>query len=296
MTTKKTARRRYILIGGWLLYTISLSVWWLIFGLRELESLKSISTVEGVKLVEYQQMLIVEGLSLVVSLLLGGGALCWLVWKEAKERKRIAEFFSVFSHELKTPLTSIQLQAQSLREKLTDGGGAQTAQRLFLDTQRLLVQLENALMIADERFALVMEPVELGSFIESLAASWPALKVIVEGNGTIRADKRALMALFQNIFSNAIFHGKASEMRMIISQHDKQVTCTMIDNGKGFAGNVKDLGVAFKRHYPGSGSGIGLSLVKSLAERMGGKIALSNAPEGFIISGMFRRNETNSPR
>lgn len=294
MSPRTLIRRRFILIGGWLLFTVSLAVWWLIFGLRQLEAIKSIETADASKLIEYQTMLMVEGLSLVVSLLAGGIALCWLVLREESERKRITDFFSVFSHELKTPLSSIQLQAESLRSKLTDTGGAQVASRLLQDTQRLLLQLENALMSADDRFRLVLETIELEPFLKNMALSWPSLQISVVGNAKVIADMRALTAITQNIFNNSIFHGKATVVTVNIVPVGKQVQVSFEDNGKGFSGDIKKLGVAFKRHYQGSGSGIGLAIVKSLLSRMGGSIEVQPAAQGFKIKVTLRSDEANT--
>lgn len=294
MSPRTLIRRRFILIGGWLLFTVSLAIWWLIFGLRQLEAIKAIQSADAAKLVEYQTMLMVEGLSLVVSLLAGGIALCWLVLREESERKRITDFFSVFSHELKTPLSSIQLQAESLRSKLLDTGGAQIASRLLEDTQRLLLQLENALMSADDRFGLVLETIELEPFLRNMALSWPSLQITVEGNALVIADMRALTAVSQNVFNNSIFHGKATSVAVKISSIGKQVQVLFEDNGKGFAGEVKNLGVAFKRHYQGSGSGIGLAIVKSLLNRMGGSLEVQPSTQGFKVKVILRIDETNT--
>lgn len=296
MTPRTLLRRRFVLIGGWLVFTVSLAIWWLIFGLRQLEAIRGLNSEHASKLVEYQTMLMVEGLSLVASLLAGGIALCWLVVREEREKSRIADFFSVFSHELKTPLTSIQLQAESLRSKLADEGGAKTASRLLEDTQRLLLQLENALMSADEKFTLVFESIDLESFFRNISLSWPSLKINVEGNGGVKADIRALTAVTQNILSNAIFHGKASVVNITILKSDEEIRIKFHDNGKGFTGDVDKIGEAYKRHYQGSGSGIGLAIVRSQLKRMDARLEIDPVSEGFSLTVIMKSYETDTTR
>lgn len=260
---------RIIGIVFWVLFTVSLSVWWLYFGLTQLELLEGIEGTE--KVITQQRMLIWEGISLVVSILIGGGALAYLAYSERKERKRIEEFFSVFSHELKTPLTNIQLQAESLG-----------ANKLIESTQRLLVHLDNAMFVAKLPDKLFHEEVELNSFIRSLARRWSSLDIDCVGDAVIEIDKRIFEAIFQNLFSNSVIHGSASRVEIKIDDCKDDVTISFSDNGIGFKGDFSKLGRKFYRSSKTSGSGLGLYIVKELLNKMGGKISFKEQKQGFI--------------
>lgn len=261
---------KVIAIGAWLLFTISLSLWWLYFGLSQLELLKAIEGHERV--VSQQRMLIWEGASLVVSILIGGAALCYLALKEFRERKRIQEFFSVFSHELKTPLTSIQLQAEKLG-----------AEKLIESTQRLLVHLDNAIFIARLPDDVFYEEVNLRPVIEEYSIRWPSLKVEVIGSEVIETDKRLLEAILSNIFSNAVRHGEATKLLVQIKGEGDKTFLEFRDNGKGFSGEKSSLGQKFKRYSNSGGTGLGLYIIRKVLQKLNGSLSFPDVEQGFAV-------------
>lgn len=261
---------KVIAITIWLLFTISLSLWWLYFGLGQLELLQSVEGTE--KVITQQRMLIWEGISLVVSIILGGVALGYLAYSERKERKRIEEFFSVFSHELKTPLTNIQLQAESLG-----------ANKLIESTQRLLIHLDNAMFVAKLPDELFHEEVDLKLFIKSLASRWSSFEIEIIGEAVMEIDKRIFEAVCQNLFSNAVIHGGASKIVVNLQDSNNTVRIIFTDNGIGFNGDYNRLGTKFYRLNKTSGSGLGLYIVKELLNKLHGKLRFKESSQGFIV-------------
>ena len=69
-------------------------------------------------------MLVLEGTTLVGMLVAGGVALLGAIRREQRRRRDMRAFFMAFTHDLKTSLTSLRLQAEALREDLPAGGGA----------------------------------------------------------------------------------------------------------------------------------------------------------------------------
>lgn len=263
-------RLKVIAIGAWLLFTISLSLWWLYFGLSQLELLKAIEGYERV--VSQQRMLIWEGASLVLSIFIGGAALCHLAYREFRERKRIEEFFSVFSHELKTPLSNIQLQAESLG-----------AQKLIESTQRLLVHLDNAMFVARLPNDLFFEEIDLRRLIESYSFRWPSIEVRVIGDEVIESDRRLIEALLSNLFSNAARHGEATSIFIELKRDAGRAVLEFKDNGKGFDGDRSSLGQKFKRYSNSGGSGLGLYIVKEVTKKLNGTVTFPEVEGGFLI-------------
>lgn len=263
-------RLKIIAISFWLLFTLSLSLWWLYFGLSQLELLEEIEGAE--KVISQQRMLIWEGVSLVLSILVGGIALGLLAFKQWKERKRIEDFFSVFSHELKTPLTNIQLQAESLG-----------ASKLIESSAKLLVQLDNAMFVARLPEDLFLEDINLRSLIENTAFKWCSLEVKILGDAVVESDRRILEAIFNNIFSNAIKHGEASIISVEIEKSKDRTIITITDNGKGFLGERNFLGGKYYRFSKSGGTGLGLYLVKELLKRLQGKVTFPKSEKGFSV-------------
>jgi len=61
------------------------------------------------------------------------------------------------------------------------------------------------------------------------------------------------------------------------------VTVSLRDNGAGFRGERRRLGDPFVRHYGGSGTGIGLFLVRHLVKEMGGEARFPASEHGFLV-------------
>ena len=112
------------LIFSWLTLTLTLAGWWLYFGLEQVVEPK------------YRQMLIAEGLVWMVLLVAGAVGLTLLVNKEERQQKRIRQFFAAFSHDVKTAIASLRLQAESLKEE-EESANQPVLDRLIAETVRL---------------------------------------------------------------------------------------------------------------------------------------------------------------
>src|SRR6185295_12045431 len=70
----------------------------------------------------------------------------------------------------------------------------------------------------------------------------------------------------------------------IDSDKTNRLSLQIADNGQGFAGDFNQLGRLFVRHGRGSGSGVGLYIVRQLIKRMNGTIAFDNGPNGGFVA------------
>jgi signal transduction histidine kinase len=174
------------------------------------------------------------------------------------------------------------LQAESLKEDLAGTDSARLIDRLVSDTQRLTLQLENSLYLAEDGgLRMYRETKDFADFIEVLRPQWPSLKIEVNGKALVDADVRALECIVRNLLQNALLHGQASQVLFDITNgHNAKINLRVSDNGKGVSIPRGTLGKLFGRHYPGSGNGIGLYLIGRLTERMGGKLSFPETKEG----------------
>src|SRR5947209_1971608 len=122
-----------------------------------------------------------------------------------------------------------------------------------------------------------MENIDFKKTVESLKHQWPTIEIDVQGSFKVRADERALKTILSNLIQNALIHGKASALSFKLSDGSVQFA----DNGKGFDGEVKNLGQIFHRPTTSSGSGLGLYIAKSLLEKMNGDLELRPDKSGF---------------
>lgn len=277
---------RYLLIGIWALFTVTLAAWWIYFAIERLEHLMQDSGPQALEFVRYQQMLLWEGGTLVVCLLGGAIALAWLVYRELRETRRIQKFFAAFSHELKTPLASMLLTAEIQRERCSKCGDANPIDSFLVDLNTLALRLENSLFLAnlDKRNYLI-EDLLLSELLESVKNAAPELRVALKNDGIVKADRRALESILGNVLRNAALHGKATDVHITVEESERaMLRVTLLDNGTGFNGDADKLGRLFHRHYGGSGSGIGLYLVSRLAREMHGGFEVLKTKSGFGVA------------
>jgi len=271
----------------WLVTTLSLAGWWMIFGLQQLERISELSQTESTQeLQRGHRMLLSEGVVLFLLILGGGVALLYLMMDEMKRSRQIREFFAAFTHDLKTSLASLRLQAETLQEDLAGSPQhARVARRLLKDSARLELQLDNSLFVADtEMGQLHISDVSLANVISGMKHYWPELEVQLQREAVLKADVRAVESIFKNLLQNAVVHGKANHVQIRCETKDiDQVMIDVHDNGKGFQGDRNRLAQIFVRHTPSSGSGIGLYISERLARQMGGRIQIKDSPNGFHL-------------
>src|SRR5881392_1368724 len=184
MRERKRSRITIALVALWVFFTVTLAGWWLILGLRQLDIINQSNLEGATQLNRHYQMLMWEGGILIASLIGGGLALLYYARREQKRHAQVEEFFAAFTHDAKTSLASLRLQAESLREDLASAEANPLLDRLLGDTLRLQLQLENSLFLVNlTRGALFFEPIRLSDRIEPLRLHWPSVTITQSGDG-----------------------------------------------------------------------------------------------------------------
>ncbi|HJZ82318.1 MAG TPA: HAMP domain-containing sensor histidine kinase, partial [Pyrinomonadaceae bacterium] len=284
MRERKRSRITIALVALWVIFTVTLAGWWLVFGLRQLNLINQLKLENAAQLNRHYQMLMWEGGILIASLIGGGVALYYYARREQKRHAQVEEFFAAFTHDAKTALASLRLQAESLREDFAGSEGDPLLERLLNDTLRLQLQLENSLFLVNlPRGKFFLEPLRLGDRVEALRLHWPNLAITQNGDGVVMADARALESMLTNLVQNSIVHGQATQVDVTVRRANGRLTATVSDNGQGFHGDQHQLGKLFVRHARSSGSGVGLYIVRQLAKAMNGGIKFFNGEgKGFV--------------
>jgi signal transduction histidine kinase len=268
------SRAHYVAAAAWLLFTVSLAAWWLSVGLT---------------LTNRHRMFLWEGAAFIVVLVCGGVALLVAIHREDRRRQALEMFFMSFTHDLKTSLASVQLQAEGLREDQTDPATRLPLERLLQDTVRLQIQLENSLFVAQPDGRLLKERLDVATAIDRQREDWPSLSIDVTGNAVVLADARAFDTILRNVLQNAVLHGSATRVVVTTTSTSQGVVQIAIeDDGSGLS--VKDLaqlGEPFARPSATSGTGVGLHVSSRLVTRMGGAIRFGMAgrqPSGLLVT------------
>jgi signal transduction histidine kinase len=289
----RTKRNRIViaLVGLWVVFTVTLAGWWMVFGLRQLDLLNSLRLEGAADFHRHYQMLLWEGGILIISLIGGGLALFYYARREQRRHAQVEEFFAAFTHDAKTALASLRLQAESLREDFGEAEPNPLLERLLSDTLRLQLQLENSLFLVNlTRGKFFLEPISLSDRIDTLHHHWPDLRITQTGDGVVMADARALESVLTNLVQNSVTHGHATEVGVSVKRRDDdgRLVVRISDNGQGFHGDPNQLGKLFVRHTRGSGSGVGLYIVRQLLKRMNGTASFSDfGSSGFLAELSF---------
>ncbi len=281
---RKTNRIAVALVGLWVVFTVTLAGWWLVFGLRQLDLIKQSKIEAASQLERHYQMLMWEGGILIASLIGGGVALFYYARREQKRHAQVEEFFAAFTHDAKTALASLRLQAESLREDFAGSEANPLLDRLLGDTLRLQLQLENSLFLVNlPRGNFFLQPIRISERVEALRLHWPDIVLTQNGDGLVLADARALESVLTNLVHNAVTHGQATAVEVNVGRGDQILRVAVLDNGRGFQGDLNRLGKLFVRHERSSGSGVGLYIVRQLAKAMNGTISFRNdGSKGFL--------------
>jgi signal transduction histidine kinase len=259
-------RVHYVAALAWLTFTVSLASWWLSVGLT---------------LTDRRAMFLWEGGTFIVVLLGGGIAILVAIRREDKRHHALEMFFMAFTHDLKTSLASVQLQAEGLREDWPAEATRGPLDRLLQDTVRLQIQLENSLFVAQPDGRLLPETLDVAAVVRRLRDDWPELTVDVAGSGRVLADARAFDIVLRNLLQNAVVHGKAPRVDIGIEPVPRAVRIVVEDAGRGVpAHDLQHLGEAFARPSATSGTGAGLFVSRRLVARMGGEMHFGPRRDG----------------
>lgn len=277
---------------AWLLLSLSLGTWWTVMGFRQANDIANLQKELGFEnqtfviqdLERKHRMIKMEGIFFLLLISTGGFTLIFMSIRDERRNKILKEFFATVTHEMKTPLASLRLQAESIEESIKSKKHRSLIQRLIADTERLELQMEKAMYLASisRSESLYIEKIYLSSIISSLKNHYPELEWNEKENLEITCDKRALESILKNLIENAINHGEATKVFLYVRRTDSEIILEIADNGKGFQGNSAKIGQLYFRHTNRSGSGLGLYLTKILMRKMGGKTHF------VIISREFR--------
>lgn len=210
------------------------------------------------------------------------------------ERRRA--FFADVSHELRTPLTIIRGEAQIALRKLDRGGVDSVAvlDRILSLTRNLSRLVDDLFLIARAEaggLALRREELEISELTARLAQDFSSIaqevgaRVVVETRAPTRAvaDADRLRQMLMAVMDNALRHAPAPlVITLTVWEEESWSVVRVSDNGPGFALDAPhELFTRFRRgKVGGEGSGLGLTLVRALAEAQGGRVSLSNRPGG----------------
>jgi signal transduction histidine kinase len=220
--------------------------------------------------------------------------------EEHSLRRQQEDFLAAASHELKSPLASLRLSAETIAMRdPAPPHRAELVQRLLSDIGRLDQMIANVLdasRLSRESVRVSREPVDLRPLFASVADELRPLAddcgvrvlMIVDDGLTVDADREGVRTIARNLIHNAIKASRPSAGTVIVrgAQDAQGVTIHVDDTGIGFAmDEARGLFQKFHRiEANGSerlpGTGLGLFLVRRCAEMDGAVVTASSDGPG----------------
>lgn len=281
MKSRRHETLKLLMIVCWLVFTVVFAGWWIHFSQDHVELLAKLQPDQIAHWEKQKRMIFWEGTSWMVLLILGGVALIALVQRERGRVQRIREFFASFSHEVKTSLASLRLQAEALKESTHQN--SPILDRLIGDTVRLQLQLENSLFLSSQdSLRLYPQSLSLKEIAERMREQWPTVKIELERDCHMQGDERAVRTILSNLVQNSLVHGQATRIVFSVKEGESgHLQIDVQDNGSGFQGSTSALGNLFYRPKASSGSGLGLYICRLLLQNMKGDLEIKAHSGGF---------------
>lgn len=212
--------------------------------------------------------------------------------REAIENNKTV--IATLSHDIKTPISSIRAYAEGLEANL-DSTPEKRAKYLHILIRKCdeVSKLTNDLFLHSlsdlDKLKINYEKFELCGFIETVVNEIAAEQKDIHLNipkftVIVSADKNRLVQITENLINNARKYAK-SDIDITLFYLNNYAKISFRDHGAGIPN--EDMPFIFDKFYRGrncgneQGSGLGLYIVKYIAEQMGGKILLHNHKDGL---------------
>jgi signal transduction histidine kinase len=242
---------------------------------------------------------LLEG-GLLLTLILAGATVIFIYWnKQHRLNKMQRAFVSNVTHELKSPVASIQLalETMALRD-MSDDRRREYVSMMLDDTERLSILVDrilSAARIEKRRGRYNLETVSMAKFIGEFLAEDRHLyekdgKTIEFEEGRdarVAIDRSAMRVVLSNLLENAASYSpKGSTIRLRLQREMRNCRLDVIDQGEGIRG--RDLKNIFKMFWRGSegqasrvrGTGLGLYIVRNIVRDHHGKVWASSQGMG----------------
>ena len=219
-----------------------------------------------------------------------------------KKERMIADIYTNLSHDIRTPLTSLDGYFQLLEETQEENDRKryiQIIQERIESLKEMLEELFTYTKLQNGTYELKLEPQNVGQILKETVFSyyddWAEQGIspqfeITEEPVWIRGNKQALRRTIQNIIRNGLDHGN-KEIRIQLSRNEKQME--LVFQNKIEPGEQIDISRVFERFYKAdkarskSSTGLGLSIAKGFVQKMHGEIAAEIKEDWFCIKISF---------
>ena len=247
-----------------------------------------------------QKMIIGEGLVFGISLLCGLFLINKAFWTEIKANKSRSNFLLSVTHELKTPIASLNLINKTLATKNLTPEKNKTLLKAASEEGRRIESLVNNILTAaqiEQSYSYNMESTNLSELISRYIYRTYILNDIHQFDQDLKEDivadidPEAFTSLLNNLLDNALkYSPDESDINVILSETDNQINLKIKDQGVGITDEEKKqvlqkfYRIGNEETRESKGTGLGLFIVKQIIDAHKGSINLhDNNPKGTIV-------------
>lgn len=247
-------------------------------------------------------------------ILFGIISLLYAATRERQLNELKSEFIANVSHELKTPLSVVRMFGEMLLSGRvrTEEKRQQYLEIIVRESERLSALIENVLDFAALERGKQKYDLREGDFTEAVRKAIDSFRYRVEHEGIevtlvappglprVDFDEQGIMLAVINLLDNAVKYGGRTPIDVRLDVRERWVEVHVRDRGPGIPEEhrrrVFDRFFRTQQDKAQRGSGIGLSLVKHIAETHGGRAWATNAADGGAIVSFSVAVRTQRPR
>jgi two-component system phosphate regulon sensor histidine kinase PhoR len=225
----------------------------------------------------------------------------FIIFRQKKLSKIKNDFINNMTHEFKTPISTISLASQMLKDNTVTTTAStldHIAKIIHDESRRLSYQVEKVLQMAifnEGRLKLKLKAINVHQIVQNLLPNFTIRAEDKKGNmysnldagqDLVMADEVHLSNIISNLLDNALKYCKdAPEISINTRNKDKGIVISITDNGIGIS--KEDQRMIFERFFrvhtgnvhDVKGFGLGLSYVKKVTDAHGGQVSVDSTPD-----------------
>ena len=217
-----------------------------------------------------------------------------------KVEKLRKEFLANVSHDLRTPLTMIKGYSEAMRD-IPGENNPENIQVIIDEAERLHSLVQNLLELSkmdEKELQLKIEPYPftrqvmeiVERYRQMLGGKGYQFEFFFDQEKSVRGDELRLSQVLYNLLNNAVTY-TGEDQKIWVRQEilDNKLRLSVGDSGEGIP--MEKLDSIWERYNQGEqnhkraqlGSGLGLSIVKSIIEKHGGAVGAESGPQGSVF-------------
>ena len=215
------------------------------------------------------------------------------------------QLMTSLSHDVRTPLTTLIGYLDAAHKGIVDGKERddyiETARRKAHDLKEYIDVLFDWFKLGSNEFSMNIAEIDLTELTRNILIDWIPIFEDTQVDFTIdipeqpfrvQIDPDGYMRILNNLIQNVISHSHADKIEVALSEQNRNIKILLSDNGIGIG--KEDLKHIFDRLYKcdkgrsEKGSGLGLSIVHQLVEKLNGTITVDSVPgKGTVFTLLF---------